>query len=148
MGNVRETIDAVMKSLPESDEPGWDRLTVSQQRFVAMNAVEGQVTNGGFHAVYYNRCQHYLTLAAAGYAAIGAHEQAGIVRNVLDTMHGNPWAGPPETWPDPNAAEPPKGGRNIEDFDDPWYRLDLGVLDARKAQYIETHTAGFPPLGA
>lgn len=138
-----ERINDAIGSLPNAGELGWDRLTDTQQRFVAMGVVEGQVTNGGFHAVYYNSCHEYLALAASGYQAIGAREQATIVQNVLTMMASDPWAGPPNTWPDPDAAEPPPGTKDIGEFDDQWYALDLNALDLLKARYIEDHPAEF-----
>lgn len=142
-----ERLDAVLKGLPGPDEPRWYRLTQAQQWLVAMETIEGQVTNGGFHSVYYNQCQQHLSLAAAGYEAIGAHSQATIIRQVLETMANDPWAGPPETWPDPNAPAPPRGAKDIGTFDDPWYALDLEALGHTKMKYVDGHPELFPPSG-
>src|SRR5690606_35459196 len=108
-----DKVDAALGPLPLMSQPGWDRLTPAQRWFVAMEVVEGQVGNGGFHAVYFNDCAGYLPLALAGYEAIGAAAQAEIVRSVLQTMKEDPWAGPPNTWPDPDAEDSPPGSKDI-----------------------------------
>lgn len=127
-----------------AEEAGWERLTPAQQQFVAMNAVEGQITNGGFHAIYYNNCAAYLQLAMEGYETIGAKPQAELVRTVLAMMSEDRWAGPPETWPDPKAESPPSGSKDIGVLDEPWYALDLQALSSLKANFIEAHPETFP----
>lgn len=98
--------DAV-RGLPYPNEPGWDQLSTAQQQFVSMSVVEGQVFNGGFHQVYFNDCHAFLPAALAGYRAIGAKPQAEIVERVMAMVREDPWSGPPDIWPDPNAEERP-----------------------------------------
>lgn len=137
-----ETIEFVLKSLPTADEDGWNRLTVSQKQFVAMNIIEGQIGNGGFHAVYYNNCQQYLLQALSGYNAIGANEQAEVVQRVLDIMEDDPWAGPPESWPNPAATNIPEC-LDIGIYDEIWYETDFNKVDRLKAKYIKSHPGDF-----
>jgi hypothetical protein len=138
-----EEDENLIGDLPLAHEPGWERLTSIQQQFVAMRTIEGMVGNGGWHAVYYNACADYLPLAASGYELIGALEQARICGDVLSTIDSDPWAGPPNTWPDPNANEAPMGSKDIGDFDDPWYALDLAELASRKAAFIGANRPEF-----
>lgn len=141
-----DKVDAALGALPLMSQPGWDSLTPTQQWFVAMEVVEGQVFNGGFHAVYYNDCAEYLPLALAGYEAIGATAQAEIVCSVLQTMRDDPWAGPPNTWPDPDAEDSPPGSKDIGEFDEPWEKLDTSVWDL-KAKYVDEHREEFRRRG-
>lgn len=134
--------DAV-RGLPLSDEPGWDQLSTAQQQFVSMSVVEGQVFNGGFHQVYFNDCHAFLPAALAGYRAIGAKPQAEIVELVLVMVRDDPWSGPPDIWPDPNAEEPPPGSKDIGVFDDQWSALDGARLDRLKLKHLNAHPDQF-----
>lgn len=136
---VYDTIDR----LPGPEEPGWDRLTPSQQQFVSMSVVEGQVFNGGFHQVYFNDCHAFLPAALAGYRAIGAKPQAEIVERVMAMVRDDPWSGPPDIWPDPNAEERPPGSKDIGVFDQQWYALDLRELRRLKLDYLNAHPDDF-----
>ncbi|MBX3410212.1 MAG: DUF4375 domain-containing protein [Phycisphaeraceae bacterium] len=130
--------------VPGPGEPGWDRLTRAEQWLVAMSIIEGQVTSGGFHAVYYNSCDGCLPLAIEGYDAIGAAAQKELLEKVVAMMAADPWAGPPNTWPEPDAPERPEGSGDIGVFDEAWYRLDLRRLDQRKLVHVTAHPERFP----
>ncbi|MFI4915147.1 MAG: DUF4375 domain-containing protein [Phycisphaerales bacterium JB060] len=140
--DTNKLYDAIDR-LPGPEEPGWDRLTPSQQQLICMSMIEGQVTNGGFHQVYFNGYQQYLPLALAGYRAIGAKPQAEIVELVLAMVRDDPWSGPPDIWPDPDAEERPPGSRDIGVFDQQWYALDLRELRRLKLDYLNAHPDRF-----
>ena len=135
--------DNVLDSIVYPDNPKWDQLSAAQKQLVCMSIIEGQVTNGGFHQVYFNDCHQYLPLALDGYRAIGAKEHARIVEAVMAMVAEDPMTGPPEIWPDPHAPEPPEGSKEIGDFDRPWYALDAARLQWMKNWYIESHPDEF-----
>jgi hypothetical protein len=143
MADDQRMVDAALRGLPSAEELGWDRLTAAQQCFCAMEVVEGQVGNGGFHALVYNNCRHYLPLAIDGYSLIGASGHARLARAAGEMMADDPWSGPPETWPDPGAESPPEGAGDIGSFDEPWWALDGGQLDRLKAAYIAANPEQF-----
>lgn len=143
MDHETDKVDQAIDRLPGPEEPGWDRLTPSQQQFICMSMIEGQVTNGGFPQLYSNECDSYLPAALAGYRAIDAKPQAEIVERVMAMVREDPWSGPSDTWPDPDAEQPPPGSKDIGVFDDPWYALDLRELHRIKLDYLKAHPNQF-----
>lgn len=143
MANDTDKLYDAVRGLPFSDEPGWDQLSTAQQQFVSMFVVEGQVFNGGFPQLYSNECDSYLPAALAGYRAIGAKPQVEIVEQVMAMVRDDPWSGPSDTWPDPDAEEPPPGSKTIEVFDDQWSALDGARLDRIKLWYLNAHPDDF-----
>ena len=137
-----DIVDQALR-VPIASEAGWDDLRPEQQWLVGMMVIEGQVGNGGFHQVYFNRCADYLPLAIAGYKAIGASVQARILKEVMEMVAADPWAGPRDIWPDPDADESPPGSGDIGDFEEEWYRHDTIEVHNLKIRYIQNHPEAF-----
>ena len=114
---------------------------------VAMMTIEGQIGNGGFHAVWYNRCDGFLLAAIEGYEAIGLPEFATLLRQALDMTTVDPYAGPHDIWPDRERAEAPVGSLDIGDLDEPWYALQRELIDRAdraKADLVRKYPEVFP----
>lgn len=137
------SFDEATRQLPSPWDAEWRNAAHIPKCFASMESVEGQVTNGGFHAVLYNGCAHLLPLALDGYRAIGALAQASLLDRVMDCIQTDPWCGPPETWPEPEAESPPQGSRDLSEFDDEWFALDLGALYELKVQYFRRNVEAF-----
>ena len=148
MDSDLDIIDKACHPFPfiDIDDDEWPKLTEVQQQFISIMIISGQVFSGGFHAVYYNNCARYMPLALRGLERIGAEAEADIVRMVVRVMESDPWAGPPETWPNPDQQEPPPGAGDIGEYDDPWYALDMIAMWRRMATFITAHPDQFAPL--
>ncbi len=146
MESDHDIIEAACRPAPFIEDDAWAGLTEAQRQFISILYIAGQVFNGGFHAVYYNNCAPYLPMALLGLERIGAEGEASIVREVIRLMDKDPWAGPPETWPDPDRVEPPVGSGDIGDYDDKWYLLDATVRCRKMAEYITSNPSHFAPI--
>lgn len=143
MSDELDIIYAACPPWPFIEDEAWLRLTDTQRSFIAIMTVDGQVSNGGFHAVYYNNCGAYMPLAHRGLLLIGANAEAEIVQSVMQMMESDPWAGPPETWPVPKRHEPPQGAGDIGEYDDRWYALGSIEMWKRMCSYIKEHPDEF-----
>ena len=92
---------------------------------IATRAVEGEVDNGGWPAVFYNAMDGLLPLAIEGYELLGLADHATLAARILD--HGfQDGAGDDADW---------------TDFDEAW--TTLRSPDAARAAYLRTHPAEF-----
>ena len=96
---------------------------------VATRAIEGQVDNGGWPAVFYNEAADLIDLAVEGYGLLGLVDHADLARRVQ--RHG--WTEPGDDTPDDPAWEA---------FDDEWF----GLPDAEESRtrYVRDHRQEFP----
>jgi hypothetical protein len=109
-----------------------------------MRAIEGQVFNGGFCAIYCNNCWEYLPYALEGYANIGATQYIALLRVVMDSVPKVFSEQPREKWPEeypmPDLSE---GGLDV--LEQAWYRLEREV-DELKAKYVRANPDVFVPV--
>lgn len=112
--------------------------------FVAMHAIESQVFNGGFCAIYYNNCWEYLPYALEGYANIGATQHIALLRVVIDSVPKVFSEQPREKWPEEYPmCDLSEGGLDV--LEQAWYRLEREV-DERKANYVRANPGVFQPV--
>jgi hypothetical protein len=91
---------------------------------VATRAVEGQVDNGGWAAVFYNEVDGLLEPAIAGYRRLGLDRHAALAERI--SQHGFKAGDNDAIW---------------EKFDDEWFALPSAEL--ARAEYIESHPEEF-----
>src|SRR5262249_52006101 len=102
------------RRFPRRTAEEYARLDPPSRQVVALVLVHGQQMNGAFPAVYYNGCGHMMTDAIACMRTIGADAPASIAQAYVDAITQNPYLGPPEVWPTPDA---PPGSATQEDSD-------------------------------
>jgi hypothetical protein len=65
---------------------GFDALTPKEQVFYCVWAADGEVGNGGMHAVCYNSTGNELTHFPAAFEAIGAKQKANLFQKLIDAF--------------------------------------------------------------
>lgn len=117
---------------------------------MSMLVVEGMIGNGGFHALWYNHVDGFLPAAIEGYEAIGLPQLGALLRRAVEMVAADPYAGPRDIWPDPDAEERPEGRPDIGDLEDEWYPLERSLMDAidrAKADLVRTRPEVFEVMG-
>jgi hypothetical protein len=76
-----------------SNDPSLAQLSSEEQRYFAVNLLEGEVYNGGFDQFFSNSAGDYYHLAVTGLEEIGASSSLAIVKEAAETVFGS--SGPP-----------------------------------------------------
>jgi hypothetical protein len=92
---------------------------------IATRAIEGQVDNGGWPAVFYNRADDLLPFAIEGYGLLGLVDHATLAARILE--HG--------------FRDGANDDADWNDFDEAWSALPSP--DAARADYLRSHPAEF-----
>lgn len=91
------------RRFPRHTAEAYARLDPSSRQVVALVLVHGQQMNGAFPAVYCNGYGYMMMDAIACMRTIGAGALASIAQAYVDAIAQNPYLGPPEVWPTPDA---------------------------------------------
>ncbi len=70
------------------DRNGWDHLTDTERRLVAVQALEGEVLNGGFDQYFFNSTGNDAEVALAGLKDIGAKIAASLLERAMAVFPG------------------------------------------------------------
>lgn len=83
------------KSLVEksSNDPSLAQLSCDEQRYFAVNLLEGEVYSGGFDQFFSNSAGDHYHLAVAGLEELAASSSLAIAKEAAETVFGS--AGPP-----------------------------------------------------
>lgn len=130
------------------DAASMDALPQPVRWLAAMSTVEGMIGNGGFHALWYNRVDGFIPAAIEGYGAIGLPQLGALLRRAVEMVAADPYAGPRDLGPDPDAEERPEGYPDIGDLEDEWYPLERSLMDAMdraKAALVRSRPDVFTP---
>lgn len=76
-----------------SNDPSLAQLSSDEQRYFAVNLLEGEVYNGGFDQFFWNSSGDHYHLAVAGLEELGASCSLAIAKEAAETIFGS--AGPP-----------------------------------------------------
>jgi hypothetical protein len=79
------------KSLVErsSNDRSLAQFSREEQRYFAVNLLEGEVYNGGFDQFFWNSSGDYYHLAVEGLEELGASSSLGLVKEAADAVFGN-----------------------------------------------------------
>jgi Domain of unknown function (DUF4375) len=70
------------------DKRGWDRLSDTERRLVAVQAMEGEVLNGGFDQYFFNSMGGDAEVALAGLKEMGATQAAPLLERAMAVFPG------------------------------------------------------------
>ncbi len=117
---------------------GFDALSVPEQHFVAVWALEADVNNGGFDQYFFNSSGDFAFVVVEALRAIGADRAAAIVQEAVDVFGP---AGPARDHSARQEALDAAGAlaqARLEELDERFYAYpdDIGGL---LAAYVERH---------
>lgn len=123
--------------------PEWEASSNAGALLAIWWHLEPMISNGGWPAVYFNRCGWAVPLAARGYALLGMHECAArcelAMRLVKDAEERHPGEDhESETWLDSTLMHAINDA-DWDRLDDGWFELVEGTADAM-AECIQRHS--------
>jgi hypothetical protein len=102
--------------------------SAATRMLIATRAIDAQVDNGGWPAVFYNSAVDLLPAAIEGYRLLGLERHAALASRIAE--HG---------WIEPTGESP--DDPSWEAFDAEWFALE--DAEAARARFIREHPTAF-----
>lgn len=77
-----------ISNIAYSSETGFFDLSESDQKYLAVCLLDGEVNNGGFHQFFFNSPGGYYSAAVAGLIEIGAMKSALLLKEAKELLFG------------------------------------------------------------
>lgn len=100
---------------------GVDSLTPDERTFFLVWIAEGEVGNGGMHAVCYNSTGNQLHELPSAFAAIGAPKKAALFKRLIAAFGRQPPSADHDVRLKQHEALPERSGIEISSLDDAFY---------------------------